>query len=374
MVEERTAPTAANSTITLSELEKLMPQDAIDALHEVSRDVAVKAGESIITQGEQSEAVFFIKSGEFGIYRAKAAGEEPFRVAEVSPNEPVGEMAILDGLPRSATVKAETDGRVLEIQPDALRQQPNGELYLGSLRGALAGAVTRRLRQTNQEHVAALEREINLKHAQQQFGRFFIYSLVMMAIGMVVNDVIARTILDVNIYTALFAWQYLLVLLIPSILVIWRMKIPLESLGLTMVGLKRSLIEGAVIGTVLVLIVIGLAQILKANDALPGKPLPFEIIGGISYLLHSAFQELLARGFLQSSFQRFLGSVNATGAVLLAATFFGIFHLHFGLAAVIATIVSGCLFGAIYARHQNLAGVTLVHFMAGTAAFSVGLI
>jgi membrane protease YdiL (CAAX protease family) len=108
-------------------------------------------------------------------------------------------------------------------------------------------------------------------------------------------------------------------------------------------------------------------------DALPGTPLPFDPIGAVSYLAHSTLQEVVARGFLQTSFQRFLGDKKGWRSVLIGAMVFGIFHLHFGLAAVALTIVTSVIFGAVYLRHGNLAGVIVLHFLVGVAAFNTGL-
>ncbi|MDF1750021.1 MAG: CPBP family intramembrane metalloprotease [Alphaproteobacteria bacterium] len=89
---------------------------------------------------------------------------------------------------------------------------------------------------------------------------------------------------------------------------------------------------------------------------------------------HSFLQELVARGFMQSSFQRFLNDKTGWRSVFLTGTLFGLFHLHFGFPAVAVTIFSSFIFGALYLRHRNLAGVTLLHFMSGVAAFNSGLL
>jgi membrane protease YdiL (CAAX protease family) len=51
-----------------------------------------------------------------------------------------------------------------------------------------------------------------------------------------------------------------------------------------------------------------------------------------------------------------------------------LFHLHFGFAAVILTLVSSVVFGLFYLRNRNLAGVTLFHFIAGGCALWFGLL
>jgi len=67
------------------------------------------AGIELIKQGEPGDALFVILEGEA---RVLQAGVE---VNRVGPGSYFGEMAILDGEPRSATVVAETDVKVAVI-------------------------------------------------------------------------------------------------------------------------------------------------------------------------------------------------------------------------------------------------------------------
>lgn len=355
-------------------LTSYMPDRLIEAVGAVACEQRVEPGQTLIAEGDTGNSLFLVCEGSFGIYRSGGAGAAEMRVAEIGPGQPFGEMALLDGEPRAASVRAETPGLVLEVAPEALRRQPGGEACFQELKGALATFITRRMRATTQGHVEALERELALKGEQEQFGRFFIYSLIMMSIGTLVNNALARKEVDVDVYTQMFAWQYLAVLLVPSFFVIRHMGISIRSLGLTTRGLKRALTEGAAISVGLYGVTWFVAAILRHFDLLPGKALPFDLLGSLSYFLHSALQEIIARGFLQSSFQRFLGDSNGLWSVVLASTLFGMFHLHFGMAAVLMTIATGCVFGLIYMRHQNVAGVTLVHYVMGVAAFNTGLI
>lgn len=358
----------------LASFAKGMPDVVMKAVRHAARRLEVSPGQDVIVEGDKSSSLYVVIDGTFGIYRKDPGGLTEHRVAEIGAGQPFGEMALLDGEARSATVRAETKGTVLEIQPEAIRAQVDGETRLAEFKGALASFVTRRMRSATQEHVAALQRELKLREEQQQFGKFFVYSLIMMSIGTLVNNLLARAFVNVDVYTAVFAWQYLAILLVPSLFVIRHMAIPLSSLGLTTAGLKKSLLEGIFISVTLCLFTWLLSLVLKHFDALPGKPLPFDPWGSASYFLHSALQEIIARGFLQSSFQRFLGDKGKWRSVLLASVLFGMFHLHFGIPAVLMTIATGCVFGWIYMRHQNIAGVVLVHYMMGVAAFNSGLL
>ena len=60
--------------------------------------------------------------------------------------------------------------------------------------------------------------------------------------------------------------------------------------------------------------------------------------------------------------------------MILTSMMFGVFHIHFGLAAFAVTIISCIIFGLFYLRHENIVGVTLLHFFLGVGALSIGLL
>jgi len=65
-----------------------------------------KRGQTIINAGEAAREVFFLARGSVSVF---LPGEERHRLATVSPTMSFGEMAFLDGAPRSANIVAETD-------------------------------------------------------------------------------------------------------------------------------------------------------------------------------------------------------------------------------------------------------------------------
>lgn len=354
-------------------LQNLTPE-TVAALGKTARALEVPAGSMIMTEGERSNSLYLVERGQVEIFRPARDGGDEYRLKELGPGEPIGEMSLLDGEPRSASARAETDCRLLEIRPEALRDLSDGAHLLADLKGGLSIAIVERMRSHTDRHVAALEREVVAIHERQQFGQFFLYTLTILALGMILNDLIATHLQHIDIYTPQFAWQYLAVLVVPSIAVVWRMRIPLRDLGITTIGLRRSLIEGVVLSVIAIVFVMALARGFEAFGGLPGKPAPIRLGDSISYFLHCLFQELVARSILQSSFQRFLGDDRGIKSVVLAALLFGVFHLNFGFASVAVTVLTGCVFGAVYLRHRNLAGVTLLHFTAGVASSAVGLL
>jgi MFS family permease len=79
----------------------------------------VEAGEVVIRQGEPPDRFAVITDGRFAVTRREDLGSEETHMRTMGPDEVFGEIGLLSGVPRTATVTAETDGRLLELDgPD----------------------------------------------------------------------------------------------------------------------------------------------------------------------------------------------------------------------------------------------------------------
>ena len=74
----------------------------------------VKSGEVIIKEGDQAAGFFVISSGSVEVVQ-DADGTNPERLAQLGPGEFFGEMALFEGFPRSATVRATEDTECLAM-------------------------------------------------------------------------------------------------------------------------------------------------------------------------------------------------------------------------------------------------------------------
>jgi CRP-like cAMP-binding protein len=103
-----------------------------------------KKGETIVKEGEQAVAFFMVSKGRVAVSRGKSKSDKPF--AEIGPGNVFGEMALLDGQPRDATVKAVEDTECLVLSRwdfvAELRTNPH-------IAVALLPILSRRLREAN---------------------------------------------------------------------------------------------------------------------------------------------------------------------------------------------------------------------------------
>ena len=119
--------------------------------------VSLTVGESLFTQGEASDLVYLVESGEIAILRVRVTvgqGDQEVTLGVIERGDFFGEMALLEALPRSANAYAVGETRLVVIEPGALllriRRDPT---FAIEMLHQLSG----RLRQSNTSHLAALE-------------------------------------------------------------------------------------------------------------------------------------------------------------------------------------------------------------------------
>lgn len=95
---------------------------------DVLADIAIKAStrkvvkdEVLMRKGEQGDSLFMIHNGWVKIVTEDSKGGELI-LNKCGPGETIGEMALLDGSPRSATVIAMSDAEVLELKKDVFEE------------------------------------------------------------------------------------------------------------------------------------------------------------------------------------------------------------------------------------------------------------
>ncbi len=220
------------------------------------------------------------------------------------------------------------------------------------------------------EHVRSLRDRI-------EFGYLSIATMIFMSLGSLAG-VASFSLVIPEIRTSLANWSFVLLMTTATILLLRIFQIPLAAVGLTRRHLRRSIVEGVVFSAVLFLAVVVIAAALRLSSGAPLSDLFVDASAFgpvlLLYVPHAFLQELVCRGFLQGSFKRLMADRSGLPAIFAASVAFGVLHSHYGPTAILLTFVTGLIFGAIYNRHGNLAGVTICHIVAGSAAFATGLL
>ena len=122
----------------------------------VATEVALAAGETLMAEGDPGDALYLVLEGTLAVTRRAGAGEQ--QLTTVGPGTVQGEIAVLEGGVRRATVRAQTRSRLVRIGRDDLFDVMARE---PAVVRSLVGTVARRLRDLEasvqeQERLASL--------------------------------------------------------------------------------------------------------------------------------------------------------------------------------------------------------------------------
>lgn len=114
-----------------------------------------EAGSYIVEQGDEGVGLFIITSGRVRVEK-RGAGGSSLIIAEHGPGEVVGEMAVIDGAPRSASVLALEDTETLALASWSFNSfmESHPELALEIL-----PVVVNRFRETNDRLLELMSKE-----------------------------------------------------------------------------------------------------------------------------------------------------------------------------------------------------------------------
>lgn len=86
----------------------------LDQLAGAGVEVDVAAGETVVTEGEPADDFFVIAAGGMAV-TSRGEGSQPVALRELGPGDYFGEIGLIEGIPRTATVTATGPSRLLRI-------------------------------------------------------------------------------------------------------------------------------------------------------------------------------------------------------------------------------------------------------------------
>ena len=133
-----------------------LADDDLDWIARACTTMDVAAAEVVSAEGAEGDALFVITAGELEVVKRSRSTDVP--IARLGPGQIVGEMAVLEGAPRIATIRAVEASRLIRVGRDVVlelvRTRPSATL-------AMIRTITARLRDTEsllreREKLAAL--------------------------------------------------------------------------------------------------------------------------------------------------------------------------------------------------------------------------
>ena len=363
---------------------KDLSPDQLEKLLGVMEQISFEAGETVMTEGDPAQDLFFIKSGSVEVVKRHPETDEIYVIATIPENECIGEMALMGQENRTATIRTAEPCVLLRLSYDALRSLSGDDREIETqVIKNLAEEISKDLISTNLTVVDTLQQELESAKSR-------------VAMGVIVNTLLTGTVFYV------FAIQFVALLSreaadttfisIPILLFFGGLSYfaakfsgyPLSTYGVNLYRWKRSLTESLIYtlaGLALIIFVkwllirfhAGMAEsplfdVSKNHDFLSAT----NMVAIVGYILFVPIQEFVARGAIQSSFEKFmLGRYRRPTAIVVANLMFSMTHIHLSPAFAILVFIPGLGWGWLYSRHRSLLGICISHIVIGVFGFSV---
>lgn len=119
----------------------------------------------LVREGEKGDSLFFLVSGQLEVFKESGEGERR-KIASMGPGSTIGEMAIIDGLPASATVQVAQEALLIQLSETALNKLAENEpaAFVALLR-RVAKQTSMNLRHTTLSLSRYLQRTADLTEA-----------------------------------------------------------------------------------------------------------------------------------------------------------------------------------------------------------------
>jgi CRP-like cAMP-binding protein len=330
------------------------------------------AGDDILVDGEAADRVCLLTSGRVGVYKGAV------RLGGVEAGASFGEMGVLSGAPRSATVTAETPVVVWSIPLasfEAFEARTGVDLLALAMRSH-AGALGERLSRVSDVAAQWQRERMEQYRIRVSFGTLFTNVILMLflytsALGVLREFSAAASSSTLTSST---------LLVLTAVGAAWMMKasgFPPQTFGFTLARWRQVLAE-SLVGSLVFCVVLTLckAALLHWNPDHAGLPLFQPWVSGAGwqatvlayglYVLLSPVQEFVARGLMQGALTRMLtGPWVPLKAIVVSNAMFSISHQHLGLGYALAVFLPGLFWGWMYHRHGSLLGVSVSHVVIG---------
>jgi CRP-like cAMP-binding protein len=342
-------------------------------------------GAEIVREGDPATLLLLVREGSARVLKRAERGDE-HEVNRLGPGDSIGELAVIDPGPRSASVRADGPVEVLEIPIAELMalaaERPH--FALGLL--GMARLVVERLRGSTGSVVESLERALQEERTRSAMGKFtftliITYSLYTWVLGTAtqVKEALGRSELVT-----------LPAVIITVAMLFWFMRssgYPAVFFGLTLKRAGRHIAEALLLTLPLMALAVALKWwlvhhvpsmagqplIQMGAPAAPGLPASsFNPWLALAYVVFVPLQELIYRGGLQGALEHFLtGPWRRALAIIGSNIIFSAAHLYISPGLSISAFVAGLFWGWLYAHQRGLVGVSVSHMVLGFWAFEV---
>ena len=115
---------------------------SLERLAQTAEEMVVEAGTTLITEGETADALYVLLDGELAV-SARGEGRRSRPIRTMTAPAYVGEIGVLERVPRTATVTADTSARLLRISADNFYEALSGTSFTGAFVASMSSRLSR---------------------------------------------------------------------------------------------------------------------------------------------------------------------------------------------------------------------------------------
>lgn len=115
-----TVSRSIEDVLTATALFAVAAPQTIDQLARASRRRTIERNDMLFVAGERATSIYIVDAGTFRVFNSSAQGTEP-TLALIHEGEIIGELGVLDDLPRSASIAALRRSEIVEIPAASFR-------------------------------------------------------------------------------------------------------------------------------------------------------------------------------------------------------------------------------------------------------------
>lgn len=335
-------------------------------------------GELLAVEGESAEHIYLIEAGEIEVRVRESDTEVDHVVATLTVGDSVGEMALIDDSPRSASLRAVGAATVAVVPISALSGGADERLSLASkMKLNVAQVMAGRMRDANANTVKGLRGLLEEAERRAEMGKFMSRVLIgtclyIFALGALKG--LSHLVPD----TTFVSGPILIAFAIALFINIKTSIYPPSQYGFNLNDWQGALREAILFSIpVMVLAVLMKWVLVHTHPSFQGLPvfdfyqsrnasLGMTVAAVSIYATFSPIQEMIARSGMQSSFQLFLTGKHKTWlSIFLSTLLFSSTHLHVSFTLAVLVFPLGLFWGWLYSRHPTLIGVSVSHVLIG---------
>jgi hypothetical protein len=377
-----------------SEIFSKLNQQEIKKINKSITHKSLKKGDYLFHEGDDSNDIFFLEEGNLEVIKTSYDKKKEFQVNILNPGAIIGEMALVDRQPRSATIRALDDSLVSKLpfnvitRSEGTEEENKSELdhhtvipnsIFSKVSIYILRTISERLRLRTESTVQALQKQVEEEQKRSKLGSFIITTLILLSLYTILLSAISY-IVDDFLDNFIISLSLIFIIAVSIALRIKLLKEKLSDYGLTLKTWKNAMAD-FVIFTVAIMIIATLFKwflvhhtaIFKDQNIFvfysdPRMPALLEMF---LYMSFAPVQEFIVRGTLQSAFERFLIIRHRVIiAILLSNMLFAVFHSHYTPVMSLIVLIPGVIWGWMYSRTKTIVGVSLSHAIVGYYFFN----